>query len=132
MFPSTQNRKSELKLKNCINPANIRLYEDILKTSVILVFRRRLQDVLIKTNIFALVINLEKTSSRHLQNVLVNTNIFASWPYAFKTFSRRFQDVLPRSLQDIFETSSRRLPNTSSRHRKEVFNTSYKSVFKRF
>ena len=124
MFPSTQNRKSELKLKNCINPANIRLYEDILKTSVVLVFRRRLQDVLIKTNIFALVINLDKTSSRHLQNVLVNTNIFASWPYAFKTFSRRFQDVLPRSLQDIFDTSSR--------HRKEVFNTPYKSVFKRF
>ena len=132
MFPSTQNRKSELKLKNCINPANIRLYEDILKTSVVLVFRRRLQDVLIKTNIFALVINLEKTSSRHLQNVLVNTNIFASWPYAFKTFSGGFKDVLPRSLQDIFETSSRHLPNTSSRHRKEVFKTSYKSVFKRF
>ena len=45
-------------------PANIRLDEDVLKTSLVFVFRRRLQDVLIKTNIFALLIRFQKTSSR--------------------------------------------------------------------
>ena len=42
---------------------------------------RRFQDVLIKTNIFALVIRLQKTSSR------------------------RFKGVLQKRLQDIFKTS---------------------------
>ena len=37
---------------------------------------RRLQDVLIKTNMFALVLRLQKTSSRRLQDILVKTNIF--------------------------------------------------------
>ena len=52
-----------------IYPANIRLDEDVLKTSLVLVFKRRLQDVLIKANIFALLISLQKTSSRHIQDV---------------------------------------------------------------
>ena len=63
---------------------------------------RRLQEVLIKTNIFVLVIHLQdvfktscqdvfKTSSRYLQDV-------------FKTFSRHLQDVLQRCLQDAFKT----------------------------
>ena len=51
------------------DPANIRLDEDVLKTSFIFVFRRRLQDVLIKTNMFALALRLQKTSSRRLQDV---------------------------------------------------------------
>ena len=66
------------------NPENIRLDEDVLKTSFVCVFRRRLQDLLVKTNIFVLVI--------HLQDV-------------FKTFSRRLQDVLQKRFQDIFKTS---------------------------
>ena len=53
------------------NPANIRLDEDVLKTSFVFVFRRRLdqdeyvrlsptssEDVLVKTNIFVLAISL--------------------------------------------------------------------------
>ena len=48
------------------NPANIRLDEDVLKTSFVFVFRRRLQDVLIKTNMFTLPLRLQKTSSRRL------------------------------------------------------------------
>ena len=40
------------------NPANIRLDEDVLKTSFVFVFRRRLQDVLIKTNSFVLATRL--------------------------------------------------------------------------
>ena len=58
---------------------------------------RRLEDVLIKTDIFVLAICLQdvfKMSSRRLQDV-------------FKTFWRR--------LQDVFKTSSRRLAKISSR-----------------
>ena len=72
-------------------PANIRLDEDVL----------------IKTNIVALLIRLQKTSSRHLQDILTNTNIF----------------VLTIRLQDVFKTSSRRLAKTSSRHLQDVFKT---------
>ena len=80
------------------------------------VFRRRLQDVLIKTNIFALVIRLQdifKTSSRHLQNVLK-----ASCKNDFKTSSRRLQEVLKTSskrFQDIFKTSSKYVFKTFSK-----------------
>ena len=80
-------------------PANIRLDEDVLKTSFVFVFRRRFKDVLIKTNIFALALQLQKTSSRHLEDVLVKTNVF----------------VLAICLQDVFKTSSRRLAKISSR-----------------
>ena len=75
------------------------------------VFRRRLQDVLVKTNIFILAIHLQdfKTFSRRLQDVFKT-----SCKKVFKTSSRRLQDVLKTSskrLQDIFETSSRRIIN---------------------
>ena len=96
------------------------------------VFRRRLQEVFRKTNIFALVIPLQdafkalsrrlqdvfKASSRHLQDV-------------FKTSSRRLQDVLKtssRRLKHIFKMSSRRLQDvlkTSSRHLQDVSKTYY-------
>ena len=66
--------------KWAFTPANIRLDENVLKKSFVFVFRRRLQDVFIKTNIFPLLIRLQKTSSRRFQNV-------------FKTSSRRMQDV---------------------------------------
>ena len=62
------------------NPANIRLDENFLKTFFVLVFRRRLQDVLIKTIIFILVIRLQKTSW--------SRPICSPWPYVFKTSSR--------------------------------------------
>ena len=96
-------------------PANIRLDEDVLKTSFVFVFRRRLdqdeyvhlslmssEDVLVKTNIFVLAVRLQnvfKTFSRHLQDVFkTSSRRFA------KTFSRRLQDVLHKGLQDIFKT----------------------------
>ena len=75
---------------------------------------RSLQDVLIKTNIFTLVIRLQKASW--------SRPIYSSWPYVFKTSSRRFQDV--------FKTYSRRLAITSSRHFEDVFKKSCKNVFK--
>ena len=134
------------------NPANIRLDEDVFKTSwsrriysiYWCVFRRRLQDVMIKTNIFVLVIRLQdvfKTSSRRLQDVLSRhlQNIFKTssrrlaktssrhFQYVFKTFSRR--------LQDVFKTSSRRLAKTFSKHLQDVFmtfSTLFQDLFKLF
>ena len=82
------------------------------------IFRLHLQDVLIKTNILASVICLQKTSS--------SRPIHSSWPYLFKTPSRRFQDVFKTSCQDVFKTSSMRLAKTSSRHLQGVFKTSSK------
>ena len=94
-----------------------------MTTSFVFVFKRRLdedkyilinhtssEDVLVKTNIFALSIRLQdvfKTFSRCLQDVL----------------QKHLQDVLPRRLQDVFETSSRRLANTSWRHLQDVLKT---------
>ena len=57
---------------------------------------RRLQGVLIKTNMFALALRLQKTSWRCLQDVLVKINIFVlaiRLQDVFKTFSRHLQDV---------------------------------------
>ena len=71
-------------------PANIRLDEDVLKT-----------------NIFSLIIRLHKTSSRRLQNVLVKTNIFLlsiRLQDVYKTSSKHLQDVLQIRLEDIFKT----------------------------
>ena len=110
-----------------LNPANIRL-EDVLKTSFVFVFRRRLdqdeyvrlsltssEDVLVKTNIFVLAIRLQdvfqdknifKISSRRLQNV-------------FKTSSSRLAKTTSRCLQNVFKTSWK----TSLRHLQDVFKT---------
>ena len=71
----------------------------LMKTSFFFVVRRHLEDVLIKTNIFILLIRL--------QDFLIKTNIF----------------VLVIRLQDVFKTSSRRLAKTSSRHLEDVFKT---------
>ena len=93
----------------------------LMKTSFVFVFRRRLQDVLIKTNMFALALRLQdvfKTSW--------SRPIYLSWPYVFKTFSRRLQDIFKtssRSLQGVFNTSSRRFEDVfkmSSRHFQDV------------
>ena len=75
------------------------------------VFRRRLQDVLFKTNIFVLAIRLQdvfktscqhvlKTSSRRLEKCLQDI---------FKTSSRRFEDVFKTSCKDISKMFSRRI-----------------------
>ena len=114
-------------LKVNVYPANIRLDEDVLKTSFIFVFRRRLhqdehvclsltsskrlQDVLVKANIFVLAIRLQdvfKTSW--------SRPIYSSWLYFFKTSSRHFQDA--------FKTFSRRLVKSSSRRFEKVFKRS--------
>ena len=73
---------------------------------------RRLQDVLIKTNMFALALRLQKTSSRRLgqdQYIRLGYTSSRRLQDVFKTSSRRLQDVLQKRLQDIFKTSSRRI-----------------------
>ena len=62
-------------------PANIRLDEEVFRIHLQKTPSRRLEDLLIKTNMFLLVI--------HLQDV-------------FKTFSRCLEDVLKTFLQDVF------------------------------
>ena len=94
-------------------PANIRLDEDVLKTSF--VFRRRLEDVLIKTNMFALALCLQKTSSRRNgqdQDIRLG-----------HTSSRRLQDVLQKRLQDIFKMFWRRLQEVLQGYLQDLFKT---------
>ena len=50
----------------CTFPANIRLDEDVFCLRLQKTSSRRLQDVLVKTNMFALALRLQKTSSRRL------------------------------------------------------------------
>ena len=104
--------------------------------------QKKSSGVFIKTNIFALVIRLQKTSSRCLEQIQ-----HSSWLYIFKTSSRRFQDVfktssrrakmsfrhpqkvLLRRLQDIFKTSSRGLTKASLRHLQDVLQRCLQDFF---
>ena len=79
-------------------PANIRLNEDVFKTSW-------------SRPIYSSWSYVFKTSSRRFQHV-------------FKTSSRRLAKTSSRHLQDVFKTSSRRLAKTSSRRLQDVLKTS--------
>ena len=82
--------------------------EDVLKTSLVIVFRRRLdQDEYVL---------LTHTSSEDVFKTSSSKPIYSPWSYIFKTSSKCFQDV--------FKTSSKRLPNTSSRRLQDIFKTS--------
>ena len=94
----------------------------LMKTSFVIVFRRRLQDVLVKTNIFALAIRLQDVLARRLQDIFKTSSRRLA-----QMSSRRFQDVLKtssKSFQDLFKKSSRRL--------QDIFKTSCKVIFKTF
>ena len=113
-------RKPSLTIfvKNVVNSAHSKTSQQIfvlMKTSFVFVLRRRLEDVLIKTNMFALDLRLQKSSSRRLgQDQYIRLG---------HTSSRR--------LQDVFKTSSRRLAKRSSRHLQDVFKTSSRRLEKR-
>ena len=90
-------------------PANIRLDEDVL----------------IKTNIFALLIRLQKTSSvrlDHKQYIRLGHTSSRHHQDVFKMPSRHLQDVLQRCLQDVL-SSETVLGNTISRRLQDVFKT---------
>ena len=92
-------------------PPNIRLDEDVLKTSFAFVFRRRLQDEYIR---------ISNTSSEDVFKTSWSRPIYSSWLYVFKTscknffktslkrlqdvLQKRLQDLLQRFLQDVFKT----------------------------
>ena len=82
-----------------------------MKTSFVFVFRRRLQDILVKTNIFVLAI--------HLQD-------------AFKTFTRRLQDVFKTSCQVVFKKVCKNVFKTSSRHLQDDLQRYLLDVFKAY
>ena len=109
--------------------------------SFVFVFKRRLQDVLIKTNIFALLKRPQQTSSRRLdqdQGIHLGHTSSRRLQDVFKTSSdvlpRRLQDVLQKRIYDIFMTSSRCFHDvfmTSSRRFHDVLKTSCENVFNR-
>ena len=120
---SSENLKEKMTIfKNCnffcqacflhsgIHPANIRLDEDLLKTSF--VFRRRLdQDE---------HVCLSLTSSKRLgQDQYIRLG---------RTSSRRFQDVSHKRLQDVLKTSSRRI----KKRLQDIFKTSWRRFEKVF
>ena len=78
-----------------------------MKTSLVFVFRRRLQD------------SFQTSSSRW---------IYLSQPYVFKTSSSRFQDVFKTSWPYVFKTSWK----TSSRHLQDVLQRYLQDVFKMY
>ena len=87
------------------------------------VFRLRLQKMSSRRLDQDEYIRLSHTSSRRLQGVLIKTNIFALAIRLQDAF-KRLQDALPRRLQNFFKTSSRRLAKMSSRYLQDVFKTS--------
>ena len=72
-----------------------RRLEDVFRLRLQKTSSRCLQDVLIKTNMFALALRLQKTSSRRLgQDQYIRLGHMSS---------RHLQDILQRYLQDVFK-----------------------------
>ena len=115
--------------------ANIRLDEDVLKTSWRRLSSLSSEDVLIKTNMSVLVfkassrrlgqdqyIRLGHTSSRRLAKIL--QYVFkTSYTNVFKTSSRRLQNIFKTSCQDVFKTSSKSLQDVLQKRLQEIFKT---------
>ena len=73
---------------------------------------------LIETDIFALVVRLQKTSSRLRQDVIIKTNIFfliIGLQDMFKMISKRLQGIFEMSCKTVFKISSRRFEDMSWR-----------------
>ena len=85
-------------------PPNIRLDEDVLKTSWRSLSSFYSEDVFIKTNILALVVHLQKMFWRRLQDVLIKTNIFV-----LVICSKHLQNIFKTSCKDVFKTFLKRI-----------------------
>ena len=105
-------------------------YKPSKHSSFAFVFRSRLEDVFIKTNIFTLLIHLQKTSWSRA--------IYSPWKYVFKTSSRRLQNVFKtssRRFEDVFKASSTLFQNvfkTSSRYLQKRLQDIFKTSSRRF
>ena len=108
------------------DPANIRLDEDVLKTSLRRLSSSSSEDVF-KTSWRRLdqdeYVCLSLTSSEDVFKTSWSRPIYSSWLYVFKTSSRRFQDVFKTSCKNVFKTSSRRLQDVLQRYLQDVFKT---------
>ena len=104
-----------------------RRFQDVSSIYTVLVNKffkmssRRLQDVLIKTNIFVLVIRLQDALPRRLQNVFKT-----SWRRLAKTSSRRFEDVFNTS--STRKTYWRCLEDVFARHLEDVLKTFWRCL----
>ena len=115
------------------NPANIRLDEDVLKTSWRRLSSLSSEDVFIKTNMFALALRLQKTSSRRLgqdQYIRLGYTSSRRLQDVFKTSSRRLAKTSSRHLQDVFKTSSKRLQDVSQIRLEDIFKTFWRRIIK--
>ena len=102
------------------HPANINFDEDVLRTSFVFDFRRRLdQDE---------YIHLTHTSSEDVFKTSWSRAIYSSWSYVFKTSCQDVFKTSSRHLEDVFKISPRRLAKTFSRRLQNVFKTSCKIV----
>ena len=110
--------ENSVNIKN--HPANIRPDEDVLKTSFVFFFRRRLQDVFKTSSSRRIYSPYSYVFRRRLQDVFKTSwsrPIYSSWSYVFTTSSRHLHDgfrTSSRRLQDVLKTSSRRLQDVSS------------------
>ena len=121
--------------------ANIRLDEDVLKTSWRRLSSLSSEDVLIKTNMSVLVfkassrrlgqdqyIRLGHTSSRRLAKIL--QYVFkTSYTNVFKTSSRRLHNIFKTFCQVVFKTSCKNVFKKSSRHIQDVLQRSLQRRF---
>ena len=117
-FQSTRVITSEYEVLHYRNRTNypVNIDEDVFRLRLQKTSSRRLHNVLIKTNMFALALCLEKTSSRRLgqdQYIRLGYTFSRRLQDVFKTSSRCLQDVLPRRLQDVFRTSCKNVFKTS-------------------
>ena len=95
----------------------------LMKMPFVFTFRRRLQDALMKTNIFSLIIRLQKTSSRRLdEDKYILINHTSSVRLGQDQYIRLIH-TSSRRLEDVFKTSSRRPANTSWWHLQDVLKT---------
>ena len=93
-------------------PQNIRLDEDILKTSFVFVFKRLYQDE---------HIHLSHTSSEDVFKTSWSRPLYSSWSYVFKTSWSR--PIYSRRFQDVFKTSSSYLQDLLQKRLQNVFYT---------
>ena len=104
IIDNLKNIKAFFVKINSINPANTRLDEDVLKTSVVFVFRRRLQDV------------FKASWSRRIN---------LPYSYVFKMSLKCLQE----SCLDVFKTSCKSVFKTSSRRIQLVFEMYWKGSY---
>ena len=105
-------RSGREKVRTCMMLSSCWIYNQppILSQQTIVLMKtssRRLQDVLIKTNMFVLALRLQKTSSRRLgqdQYIHLGHTSSRRLQDVFKKSSRRLQDILPRCLQDVLSS----------------------------